>query len=73
MPFFATSISKKLGLQKMASFSQFSISLKLGIELAPRRGERQDLSLTAAYIQRIGFTLCCERQLSTACLTGKHI
>jgi hypothetical protein len=31
----------EVGLQKMASFFQFSISLKLGIELAPRRGERQ--------------------------------
>jgi len=29
---------------KMTSFSQFSISLKLGIELAPRRGERQTLT-----------------------------
>jgi hypothetical protein len=30
-------ISKKLKMQKMVSFSQFSISKKLGIELAPRR------------------------------------
>jgi hypothetical protein len=31
----------EVGMQKLASFSQFSISLKLGIEFAPRRGERQ--------------------------------
>ena len=34
---------KEIGIAKMTSFSQFSISLKLGIELAPRRGERQNL------------------------------
>ena len=35
--------SGKIGDAKMALFSliQFPISLKLGIELAPRRGERQ--------------------------------
>jgi hypothetical protein len=38
MSFFASSISLKLGLQKMTLFSLTPI---LRIELAPRRGERQ--------------------------------